>query len=153
MITSHAPEKYVCPLCTAFCGEESSHTMIKQADILYQDKDVFVVLSSKAIVGNEGHILVCPKAHIESIYVMPDQVSAKIAQMNAIVARALKEHRHCDGVTLFQNNEPAGGQHAFHYHHHIVPRWNGDLYEQNLFKTVLLPPDERMQYVIPIRIN
>ena len=41
------------------------------------------------------------------------------------VARAVKAAFAADGLTIFQYNEPAGGQTVFHLHVHIVPRHDG----------------------------
>jgi histidine triad (HIT) family protein len=42
------------------------------------------------------------------------------------MALALKAVRKCDAIWIVQNNEPASGQHAFHYHMHVFPRWDND---------------------------
>ncbi|MYI94201.1 HIT family protein, partial [Candidatus Poribacteria bacterium] len=31
-----------------------------------------------------------------------------------------------DGLNLFQSNEPAAFQTVFHFHLHLIPRWEGD---------------------------
>ncbi len=41
-------------------------------------------------------------------------------------ARAVKAATGCDGVTLFQANEVAGGQTVFHFHIHVLPRFADD---------------------------
>jgi histidine triad (HIT) family protein len=42
------------------------------------------------------------------------------------VARAITEALKPDGYNVMQNNGSAAGQEVFHYHVHIVPRWEGD---------------------------
>ena len=32
----------------------------------------------------------------------------------------------CDGYNIVQNNEEAGGQTVFHFHMHLIPRYEGD---------------------------
>ncbi|MCD8507561.1 hypothetical protein LRY65_04310 [Candidatus Woesebacteria bacterium] len=65
---------------------------------------------------------------------------------------AIKEAYHCDGITLRQNNEPAGDQHALHYHMHVFPRYEGDAFNQELTKkSYLSEPDVRMKYVDKIK--
>jgi histidine triad (HIT) family protein len=50
-------------------------------------------------------------------------------------------------VTLRQNNEPAGDQHAFHYHMHIFPRYVGDNFNANVIdKRRQTDPTERIVY-------
>lgn len=45
------------------------------------------------------------------------------------------------------DNEPAGNQHAFHYHHHIYPRYDGDLFNINMTKkSILSEPQDRISY-------
>lgn len=42
------------------------------------------------------------------------------------VAHALDERLEPHGVNLFQANRVAGWQDVFHFHVHVVPRWDGD---------------------------
>ena len=32
----------------------------------------------------------------------------------------------CDGYNIVQNNEPCAGQTVFHFHIHLIPRYEGD---------------------------
>lgn len=73
-----------------------------------------------------GHVLVLPKAPSRNLLdADPDVLSALILRVQKI-ARAVKEAFACDGVTIRQFNEPAGGQTVFHLHFHILPRWDGE---------------------------
>ncbi len=142
---NHAPDGYQCVLCLPAQGIESDVTMMKQADIFYKDDLVIAAINSKFMETNPGHIIIFPVAHYENIYDLPDEVSARVAQLARRVAIALKEIRKCDGVTTQQNNEPASGQHAFHYHFHIFPRWSGDkLYSGSSVR--VSDPSERIPY-------
>ena len=147
---NHAPEDYTCVLCLPAQGIESEKTMMKQADIFYKDDLVIAAINSKFMETNPGHVIIFPVKHYENIYDLPDEVSARVAKVARIVAIAMKEVRKCDGVTTQQNNEPASGQHAFHYHFHIFPRWTGDkLYSGSSVK--VSDPSERIQYANDLR--
>ena len=65
---NHAEGNYVCPICLAAKGIENNETWIKQGDIFYRDDLVFAFVSSKSIIGNEGHLLIVPAAHYENTY-------------------------------------------------------------------------------------
>lgn len=139
---NHAPDNYICPLCLAVEGVESEDTMMKQDDIFYKDKTVIAAINSKFFENNQGHIIVVPTHHYENLYELPDNVSQDIILLSKKIAIALKEIRQCNGVTILQNNEPASGQHAFHYHMHIIPRFDGDnLYAKMQEAKVSLPKD------------
>lgn len=73
----------------------------------------------------EGHTLVIPKAPARGLLdADPASLAALMASVQA-VARAVKAAFAADGLTLFQFNEPAGGQTVFHLHVHIIPRREG----------------------------
>ena len=38
----------------------------------------------------------------------------------------MKESLGCDGINLVQNNEEAAGQTVFHFHLHVIPRYEKD---------------------------
>jgi histidine triad (HIT) family protein len=147
---NHAPENYNCVLCLPAQGIESEETMMKQADIFYKDDLVIAAVNSKFVESNSGHIIIFPVQHYENIYDMPDNVSARVAKVARHIAIAMKEIRKCDGLTTQQNNEPAGGQHAFHYHYHIFPRWTGDkLYSGSPAR--VSDPAERIPYATDLK--
>ncbi|MFZ2682202.1 MAG: HIT domain-containing protein [Patescibacteria group bacterium] len=143
---NHAPENYCCPICIAISGIENDDTWIKQADIFYLDDLVMGLISSKAIKGNDGHPLIVPLKHFENLYDLPDAYSHRIIAVARKVAIAMKVVRQCDGVTVLQNNEPAGDQHAFHYHMHLVPRFTDDHFPEELWKAQKSNPKDRIEY-------
>lgn len=148
---NHATADYVCPICLAVQGTEIEETWIVQDDIFYRDELVMGFISSKAIKGNEGHPIIVPLEHYENIYDLPDAVAHRIAEIAKRTALALKETRHTDGVTVLQNNEPAGDQHAFHYHLHVVPRFNGDNFHEELWKAERSEPEDRKEHALRLR--
>ena len=73
----------------------------------------------------EGHTLVIPKAPSRGLLdAEPQALSALIGTVQR-VGRAVKAAFAADGLTVFQYNEPAGGQTVFHLHVHLVPRHEG----------------------------
>ena len=74
----------------------------------------------------DGHTLVAPKEHAEDIFALEEEVGADVWLLAVAVARRLDDVLRPDGMTLFQANRKAGWQDVFHFHIHIVPRWNGD---------------------------
>jgi len=143
---NHAPENYTCPICLAIKGVENDDTWIKQDDIFYRDDLVIGFISSRSIKGNEGHPLVVPVEHYENIYDLPEAVGHRIMDVGKKIAIALKEVRGCDGVNFVQNNEPAADQHAFHYHLHIIPRFEGDNFKEEFYRAEKSDPKDRIQY-------
>ena len=73
----------------------------------------------------EGHTLVIPKAPSRGLLDAEPQTLAALIGTVQRVGRAVKAAFDADGLTLFQNNEPAGGQTVFHLHFHLVPRHDG----------------------------
>ncbi|CAO4152929.1 HIT family protein [Methylorubrum thiocyanatum] len=73
----------------------------------------------------EGHTLVIPKAPSRGLLDAEPQTLAALIGTVQRVGRAVKAAFDADGLTLFQYNEPAGGQTVFHLHFHLVPRHDG----------------------------
>ena len=74
-----------------------------------------------------------PLAHHENIYALPDDLAGRIARMARRVAIAMRRGYPCDGVTVRQNNEPAGDQDVWHLHTHVIPRHTGDNLRRSRF--------------------
>jgi len=73
----------------------------------------------------EGHTLVIPKAPSRGLLDAEPQTLGAVIGTVQRVGRAVKAAFKADGLTLFQYNEPAGGQTVFHLHFHLVPRHDG----------------------------
>ena len=73
----------------------------------------------------EGHTLVIPKAPSRGLLDAEPRTLAALIGTVQQVGRAVKAAFRADGLTLFQYNEPAGGQTVFHLHFHLVPRHDG----------------------------
>lgn len=148
---NHAPDDYRCPICLAIQGIESDETWIRQVDIFYRDDLVMGFIGSKFIKGNEGHPIIVPLDHVENFYDLSSEVGHRIMDVAHRVAMALKQARECDGVTVIQNNEPAGDQHAFHYHMHLFPRFIGDHLHEEHAHSYKSEPEERVTYAQRLR--
>lgn len=143
---NHAPKDYICPICLGVKGVENEKTMIMQEDFFYRDKLVSALINSKFVGNNPGHVIIVPNGHFENIFDLPEKEASRIIQLAKLISLALKDVRKCDGIMLQQNNEPASGQHAFHFHLHIFPRFNGDEMDQNLKNVRVSTPEERLPY-------
>jgi histidine triad (HIT) family protein len=145
---SNAPKNYVCPICLGNQGIENEDTLLKQADLVFRDDLVSVWINSFWIKGNEGHVIIVPNEHFENIFDLTENIGHRIFEVSKLMSKVVEETYHCDGITIRQNNEPAGDQHAFHNHLHIFPRYNDDNFNQELTKkSYLSDPEKRIEYV------
>lgn len=92
---------------------------------------------------NPGHVLVAVKPHIENIFGLDDKLAAAVFQISARVARSIDSVYSPEGVTLYQANGAAAGQTVFHFHLHLVPRYDGDGME--LAWPTKNPPREQLE--------
>jgi histidine triad (HIT) family protein len=114
---------------------------------VYKDSLVSVFINSFWVPTCEGHVIVVPNEHVETIYQIPDATNHRIADIVRLMALALKRAYSCDGITTRQNNGPAADQHAFHYHHHVFPRYSEDTFNESLAKkSVFADPKARLPY-------
>lgn len=93
------------------------------AQRVYEDADTLAFMD--VMPQAEGHTLVIPKTPARGLL---DAEPASLAAVMATVQRvagAVKAAFEADGLTIFQYNEPAGGQTVFHLHVHILPRHTG----------------------------
>lgn len=73
-----------------------------------------------------GHTLVIPKAEHADLFEIPPDTLADVMRAAQRVALALREVLQPAGINIIQNNGAAAGQSVFHFHVHVIPRWEGD---------------------------
>jgi len=123
---NHAPPNYVCPFCRLVQGQESEQSQLKQTDIVFQNAETTAFMATRKYPNNQGHVLIVPNQHFENIYDLPPALSTKIHALSRDIALAMKSEYRCDGITIRQHNEPAGDQNIWHYHLHVIPRYEED---------------------------
>ena len=91
---------------------------------IYEDEDFKVILD----VGpaTRGHALILPKDHYPNLYELSNETASKIMILAKKMATEMTEKLACDGFNLIQNNGEAAGQTIFHFHIHLIPRYNND---------------------------
>lgn len=129
---TEAPTNYICPICLGVKGIENENTLIRKKDILFQDEHVMVFIASYFITGNEGHLIVVPTKHYETMFDVPIETGTHIFAAAKKYAAVMKQAYKCGGVTTLQNNGKNAGQHAFHYHLHLFPRYTSDMLYENM---------------------
>jgi len=91
---------------------------------LYEDEDFVIILD----VGpaSFGHALMIPKNHYANLFEMPEELLCKAMSLAKVWGDKLVKALKADGLNLVQNNGLAAGQTVFHYHLHLIPRYDGD---------------------------
>lgn len=106
-----------CIFCKLAGGEIPTAT-------LYEDDDFRVILDQGP--ATKGHALILPKQHYADIYEIPEETAARAMVLAKRMAGVMTEAFQCDGFNLVQNNGEAAGQTVFHFHLHLIPRYQGD---------------------------
>jgi len=91
---------------------------------LYEDASVFSFLDIGPL--SEGHLLIIPKTHYETIDQMPADEVAACAKLLPAMSRAVIKATGAAGWNVLQNNHAVSGQAVGHVHFHIIPRNEGD---------------------------
>ena len=106
-----------CIFCKIANGEIPSSTV-------YEDEDFRVILDLGP--ATKGHALILPKNHFANLFEIPEDMDAKAFILAKKIAKKMKDVFGCDGVNIVQNNGVAAGQTVFHFHIHLIPRYEGD---------------------------
>lgn len=106
-----------CIFCKIANGDIPSAT-------LYEDENFRVILDLGP--ASKGHALILPKDHYANLMELPDEKTAEAFILAKQMAVKMKEVLHCGGVNVVQNNGPTAGQTVFHFHIHLIPRYEGD---------------------------
>jgi len=107
--------------------------MIVNGDIpstkLYEDEDFIVIMDIGP--ANKGHAILIAKEHAANLFEMKEETLAKVLPVVKKVGGAIMKTLGCDGMNILQNNGKASGQTVFHYHMHMIPRYDNDTVNVN----------------------
>ena len=89
---------------------------------VYEDEHVYAFMDIMPLT--KGHTLLIPKTHCQDLFEMPEDVARNLYAAAPKVANAIKAAFNPAGMNTINNNGAAAGQTVFHYHLHLVPRYN-----------------------------
>lgn len=99
-----------CLFCRIVRGELPS----KKA---YEDEDVLVFHDIRPIAP--VHLLLIPKAHVESLSSCTAEHQAMLGKLLLLAPKLALEHGLTQGFRTMINTGPGGGQEVFHLHLHV----------------------------------
>jgi histidine triad (HIT) family protein len=106
-----------CLFCKIVAGEIPSQRV---------DEDERTVAFMDINPATRGHALVIPRRHVANLLeIEADDLEATVAAAQRL-ARAVSERLGADGVNLINSCGPAAWQTVFHFHFHVIPRYEGD---------------------------
>lgn len=106
-----------CLFCKIIRGEIPSKK-------IYEDSRTLAILDINP--ASEGHVLVMPKKHSETIFEASEEdlqsAVATVKKVSLQIRDALKP----EGLNVIQNNGEQAGQVIAHLHFHVLPRYKDD---------------------------
>lgn len=105
-----------CIFCKILEGEIPSYK-------IYEDENVYAFLDITQ--GTKGHTLIIPKKHVKNVYELTEEIAENMFRIIPKISRALKSAFNPIGMNIISNNEKPI-QSVFHFHIHLVPRYEND---------------------------
>jgi histidine triad (HIT) family protein len=106
-----------CPFCEIAAGRS-------EQEVVYEDESVVAFLCEPPATW--GHLLVVPRDHREDIWSIGAEEATAVMSAAHRLAAVLRDELGAEGVNLRQNSGSRAGQDVFHFHLHVVPRYEGD---------------------------
>ena len=107
-----------CLFCKIIAGE-------LEGTIVYKDEICTALMDIQPI--NPGHLMVIPNDHSKDLTELPPETGKHIFAIAQNLAAALRRSGiRCEGINLFLADGKAAMQEVFHFHLHVIPRYDGD---------------------------
>jgi histidine triad (HIT) family protein len=106
-----------CIFCKIVAGELPS-------EIVREDE--YTVAFMDINPWTRGHALVIPRNHSPNLYEVGEDDLRHTSSAAKQLALRMRERLRCDGVNLLNASEPAAWQTVFHFHMHVIPRYDDD---------------------------
>jgi histidine triad (HIT) family protein len=94
------------------------------AEIVQEDEATLAFMDINP--WTRGHALVIPRAHSRNLYEVPEDDLAHTLAAAKRLAIRMRDRLRCDGLNLLNSCEPAAWQTVFHFHVHVIPRYDDD---------------------------
>ena len=106
-----------CVFCMVLSGDIPSERV-------QEDEHTLAVMDINPFT--RGHAVVFPKRHVRGLYDVEDAELERTMAAARRLALAARDRLGAAGVNLLVNTERAAWQSIFHFHVHVIPRYEGD---------------------------
>lgn len=106
-----------CIFCKIAAGDLPAHIV---------DDDEHTVSFMDLNPWTRGHALVIPREHARNIWEIDPEQLAHAMNSAQRLAQRMRDRLGADGVNVINSCEPAAWQTVFHFHVHVIPRYEGD---------------------------
>ncbi len=76
--------------------------------------------------GTRGHLLVVPRRHAPDLLEVPSEDLHATIDAAQRMARRVHDRLGADGINILSSRGEAAWQTVFHFHVHVIPRYEGD---------------------------
>ena len=129
------PPEGVCVFCEAPKHDDATTFILQRGQFAYVIMNIFPY--------NNGHVMVNPYAHVDSIEKLDTATLTEIMQLTNLSLAALRAAAAPQAFNLGANiGKASGGGIDQHFHLHIVPRWAGDTNFMTLIAETRVLPDK-----------
>jgi histidine triad (HIT) family protein len=90
------------------------------------DEDEHTIAFLDIAPGTRGHALVIPREHHRDLYAIDPETLAHTVRAAQRLALKVRDRLDADGVNLINSCGAAAWQTVFHFHIHVVPRYDDD---------------------------
>lgn len=95
-----------------------------EVSICHEDADSIAFMDIQPV--NNGHVLVVPRAHYDSLLEVPPELGKHLFEVTMRLAGAITTITGLHDLNIVVSSGPAAGQDEPHFHVHIIPRREGD---------------------------
>ncbi len=96
---------------------------------VFENEDIFAFLDVNPLT--KGHCLVIPKKHFENIFDIDKNILKEIIATAKDISEKMQKSLAASGVNLANASGESAEQGVFHFHLHIIPRYENDGLEMN----------------------
>jgi len=96
---------------------------------IFENEKVFAFLDIGSLT--KGHCLIIPKNHFENIFDIEKETLLEIISVAKDISEKFRQNLGATGVQLMNASGKDAEQSVFHFHLHIVPRYENDGLEMN----------------------
>jgi histidine triad (HIT) family protein len=90
------------------------------------DEDEHTVAFMDIHPWTPGHALVIPREHHKNLYEIDEETLCQVMTAAKRLSLKVRDALNADGVNLLNSTERAAWQTVFHFHVHVIPRYEDD---------------------------